>query len=784
MVRLGGINRSGLSRLFAILLVFVRVLKENYKFDLTNQHRAELNQYLQMVIEKLVDNDAAVYQYLSVLKLATNRDLSPNLYPVLYTFAVVVMQDSHTLPPEILKQYEASPAIKGSPLSMHEIRRLIHERIQLKITAEFKEYQYVETVFGKPSDYEELVAHAIKVRNETLKIADKHPGVFSFIDSKKRTELVKSADPFLSEFLEQVQKEEKRVKKKRTTFPASSSQPFRGRDSTWRPDSGLSNTCQETSLTSAWSAADTETAWRLARLTRNSGEASPRDLEVVLPLRFTITSLCGMALEPNALVLDTIINGYTIPFETVLEPLPRVENRKSARMNAAFKSLFAINSFSTLCVAEGKKLRLVLDLSALNRILTREHVKFDDLARVQHLSPREGFMTTFDLKGGYHHIRFCPSVWQLRLIFLQKCLDPLVRKWRGEGKGVAMYLDDGLIWPVPGTNAKEYQPLLETISDVLAEDKCRWFPTTRTIWLGYAIDLKQFEISISVERIDRAIVLLRRMLKERAPSLHTRLRWTGTLASMSLVISDQDKRQSRSVATEVAAAQSRECSLGYRWSLSTREKRDRFSDKSTKAGLFSSLSPSKELSMPDFTIEVDASAHSVGAVLKGEDTNLAQVENCLRYISVCLHLAPHFRVTFLLKTDNQGACRIHKVGSLIEDLQKQAEGIWELETWYPLWLVPPPSLVAKSLSWARHHQSLGILGCPYWPSQAYFLILKPDGQRWANFVRNGVLFPVGSRLFEPCPNSKVLNSEFPKVRFLFLLIDFREAKLPRRELNF
>ncbi|KAK6033401.1 hypothetical protein OSTOST_00402 [Ostertagia ostertagi] len=87
----------------------------------------------------------------------------------------------------------------------------------------------------------QAILNSIKVRNETLKIADKHPGVFSFIDSKKQAEAMKPTDKFLSEFLEKMQKEEEIIKKKRSPSPMAGSRPFRGRDSAWRPDSRTSS---------------------------------------------------------------------------------------------------------------------------------------------------------------------------------------------------------------------------------------------------------------------------------------------------------------------------------------------------------------------------------------------------------------------------------------------------------------------------------------------------------------------------------------------------------------
>ncbi|KAK5967882.1 hypothetical protein GCK32_007410 [Trichostrongylus colubriformis] len=92
-----------------------------------------------------------------------------------------------------------------------------------------------------------------------------------------------------------------------------------------------------------------------------------------------------MALEPSILVLDTIINGYTIPFDEAPEPPHRVGNRKSALRNAEFVDITiadlitdgavkeVVNPQVTnlfvhpLSVAEGKKLRLVLELSSLNK---------------------------------------------------------------------------------------------------------------------------------------------------------------------------------------------------------------------------------------------------------------------------------------------------------------------------------------------------------------------------------------------------------------------------------
>ena len=56
-------------------------------------------------------------------------------------------------------------------------------------------------------------------------------------------------------------------------------------------------------------------------------------------------------------------------------------------------------------MAKGKKLGLVLDLSHLNQFLEIPKIKFDDLKSILHALPRGGYMATFDLQSGYHHVK-------------------------------------------------------------------------------------------------------------------------------------------------------------------------------------------------------------------------------------------------------------------------------------------------------------------------------------------------------------------------------------------
>ncbi|CAJ0597675.1 unnamed protein product [Cylicocyclus nassatus] len=63
------------------------------------------------------------------------------------------------------------------------------------------------------------VIQDLTVRNETLKIADGHPGVFQFLDNKNKSESLRVTDPRLSEFLESVKPKEESTSRKRKAVP-------------------------------------------------------------------------------------------------------------------------------------------------------------------------------------------------------------------------------------------------------------------------------------------------------------------------------------------------------------------------------------------------------------------------------------------------------------------------------------------------------------------------------------------------------------------------------------
>lgn len=114
----------------------------------------------------------------------------------------------------------------------------------------------------------------------------------------------------------------------------------------------------------------------------------------------------------------------------------------------------------------GKK-RLILDLRYVNHFINKLRIKYDDWKIASLMFHKNGYMFSFDLKSGYHHV----EIFQPHQTFLgfsrnfqgetqyhiftvlpfglsaapyifTKILRPLVGWWRANGIYIAVFLDD------------------------------------------------------------------------------------------------------------------------------------------------------------------------------------------------------------------------------------------------------------------------------------------------------------------------------------------------------
>ena len=127
-------------------------------------------------------------------------------------------------------------------------------------------------------------------------------------------------------------------------------------------------------------------------------------------------------------VLDILERGYRLPF--VKEPPSGIEGNQSSCwshkqfVSDAVQALMDCGSavevqrnevvfVSPLGVVEGAlKCRLILDLRTVNKCLTAQKFKLDDIRTACKLFQKGDYVVTFDLKSGYHHVDIAEEHWK------------------------------------------------------------------------------------------------------------------------------------------------------------------------------------------------------------------------------------------------------------------------------------------------------------------------------------------------------------------------------------
>ncbi|KAK6725596.1 hypothetical protein RB195_004113 [Necator americanus] len=515
-------------------------------------------------------------------------------------------------------------------------------------------------------------------RNELLTIADTDPDVFDFYDQHAKAESMQTTNPILAAFF----KRKRKRKKKRN--PQSRAQQ-RGR-------LGGTRTCLPVSHFVSWG----------GKIHSNKDSRGVQGPTVTTVAASAISRETVKDLQNSENVFTSFFLHSRCDFERLLPKCieaPKLmwvrENSSSAYENYKFvddeiEKLLASGAIlevdfqlrhsirvNPLSVAKGKKSRLILDLSALNKSLEKSNIKFEDLAKVLPLSPRGGFMANFDLKSGYHHVKIHPHwtkflgfKWRGRYfaflvlpfglstapMVFTKLMRPLLAKWRSQGISIAVYLDDGLIWAESAHRCNEcVQVVREDLYNagfLVVEEKCTWISLQKLNWLGHIIDLKSFSLNLSQKRRLKCRKLASGLLSKR-PSMLDRMKWQGTLASMHLVIPLEKRGLWKAVVTAIAKKDQLGTAPMYRWALNQAE-RDEIIDNHNK--ISSSINLLQEL------LGSSSTARELFDILAG----LQAFSGYLSSEEVVWHC------------DNQTAIAILKKGSTKPDLQTVAQDIRKL----------------------------------------------------------------------------------------------------------
>ena len=287
-------------------------------------------------------------------------------------------------------------------------------------------------------------------------------------------------------------------------------------------------------------------------------------------------------IQASDFVLDIIRNGYKILFRET--PLPySIENRSSARRQHIFVEgaiselmsrgcLREVSEYPQFCnslrvaVQSSGKLRLILDLSHLNKFVVKKSVKYEDLRTVLQLFSPGMFVFSFDLKSAYHHIDICeehmkflsfkwPSVdgamkfYEFKVLpfgltsapyVFTKVMRQLVKFWRGCGLLALMYLDDGIGGNLSRESAKNIS--VQVRKDLVSagftsnDEKSNWEPVQNLVFLGTVLDFETGLISIPEERILKLKSSIDSCLQDNVISARGLASITGQIISMSCAV--------------------------------------------------------------------------------------------------------------------------------------------------------------------------------------------------------------------------------------------------------
>ena len=180
----------------------------------------------------------------------------------------------------------------------------------------------------------------------------------------------------------------------------------------------------------------------------------------------------------------------------------------------------------------GGKCRLILDLSYLNRFIWKQAVRFEDIRTVFDLFQSDIFFFTFDLKSGYHHVEIFPDhrqylgfSWNFGSVvkffvftvlpfglssapyIFSKLVRSLVNYWRGLGRRVVTFLDDGIGGSLDYASclvlSRLCWPDLDSAGFFVNPQKSVWEPSQVGTWLGFHLDFSLNFITVPLSKISK-----------------------------------------------------------------------------------------------------------------------------------------------------------------------------------------------------------------------------------------------------------------------------------------
>lgn len=267
------------------------------------------------------------------------------------------------------------------------------------------------------------------------------------------------------------------------------------------------------------------------------------------------------ALTSDKWVLD-IVSGFKIPFWSKpfqkYEPKPfNLSKQQSSEFQQAVDDLiekevielsseehdqFISNIF--IRPKPNGKVRLILDLTELNKFLILQHFKLENLDTALQMVQKEAFMSTIDLQDAYFSVkihtedrkflkfRWNSKLWRFRAVpmglacapyIFTKILVPLFTNLRESGKFCFCYLDDVFITDNSEEQCRETTKLivlkLKKLGFKIHEDKSQFTPKKLVKFLGFMIDSIQMKVFLPSDKIDKMQRVCQNILQSQQPKI-------------------------------------------------------------------------------------------------------------------------------------------------------------------------------------------------------------------------------------------------------------------------
>ena len=364
---------------------------------------------------------------------------------------------------------------------------------------------------------------------------------------------------------------------------------------------------------------------------------------------------------------------------------------------------------------EPTKKRLILDCSFLNRYVACPSFKMEDYRTALSLMDSDGYIFSFDLKDGYHHlnihpdfrdylgfkfenngqtiyVRYIVAPFGLRDVpyTFTKMLRPLVAHWRRCNIKICLYLDDGF------ASASTYDKALRDSCHVRQDlmragivwnvKKSTWKPVQELDWVGYYWKTVSGTYHVRERRVKKLKGFLEELKALRGCTARKLAALVGQIISMQPVLGDIARLKTRNCQIAVAIAQhwEQKVTLGE----NIKGELEFWSGNIDRLNTKDCFQTDKPLEVD--LVESDASGSGCGSILNGEAIAARNFEKIEREQSstfreiACIHFSlasflPRIKNrTVTLRTDSQAAAKICRIGSMNSVLQHFAESIFEM----------------------------------------------------------------------------------------------------------